>query len=265
MHAYARQFAALVLLLAGGSATRAAEPAWMRLPAAQPLDFAKLAYFEFATKNLSPEFSPKNVLKFGQTSRKFSVPDGEYRGDWTFFAAVGDQLPRSAWRIQISNAPPYRVTAERYCSGEECDRLASELRKMPAPRPAGGESLLSDWRRIVSTEECDRLLPVATPGPIFPPEEMRRGITGNVTVKAYQNQCGDVRDALLEKSSGNRNLDRAALKRVLRWRVPVMPRGRAGWSLQTLRFTLDGPGSPIMSPPLQAFPAEGDPTRPKKR
>jgi periplasmic protein TonB len=55
--------------------------------------------------------------------------------------------------------------------------------------------------------------------PQYPPEEMRRGITGTVSVSLTYDAGGNVTDVQVLKSSGNRNLDRAAVKAAKRWKV----------------------------------------------
>ena len=55
--------------------------------------------------------------------------------------------------------------------------------------------------------------------PQYPPEEQRRGITGTVTVSLTYDPNGNVTDVQVLKSSGNRNLDRAAVKAAKRWKV----------------------------------------------
>ena len=55
--------------------------------------------------------------------------------------------------------------------------------------------------------------------PQYPPEEQRRGITGTVTVGLTYDANGNVTDVQVIKSSGNRNLDRAAVKAAKRWKV----------------------------------------------
>jgi periplasmic protein TonB len=55
--------------------------------------------------------------------------------------------------------------------------------------------------------------------PQYPPDELRRQITGTVTVQLTYDPNGNVTDVQVIKSSGNRNLDRAAVKAAKRWKV----------------------------------------------
>lgn len=54
--------------------------------------------------------------------------------------------------------------------------------------------------------------------PVYPPEERRRGIGGLVMLLVQINERGEVLDVSVEKSSGNRNLDRAAMQAARRWK-----------------------------------------------
>lgn len=54
--------------------------------------------------------------------------------------------------------------------------------------------------------------------PRYPPEEMRRGVQGTTILIVSIDANGAVLDVEVEKSSGNRNLDREAQKAAKRWR-----------------------------------------------
>ena len=54
--------------------------------------------------------------------------------------------------------------------------------------------------------------------PNYPPEERRRGIQGTTIVIVSIDSSGAVIDVEVERSSGNRNLDREAIKAARRWR-----------------------------------------------
>lgn len=54
--------------------------------------------------------------------------------------------------------------------------------------------------------------------PNYPPEENRRGIEGTTVLIVSIDASGGVLDVSVEKSSGNRNLDREAVKAAKRWR-----------------------------------------------
>lgn len=54
--------------------------------------------------------------------------------------------------------------------------------------------------------------------PKYPPEEQRRGIQGTTVLIVSIDPNGGVLDVEVEKSSGNRNLDRAAVAAARRWK-----------------------------------------------
>ena len=54
--------------------------------------------------------------------------------------------------------------------------------------------------------------------PKYPPEEQRRGVQGTTILIVSIDANGGVLDVEVERSSGNRNLDRAAVQAARRWR-----------------------------------------------
>ncbi|RZA21769.1 MAG: energy transducer TonB, partial [Lysobacteraceae bacterium] len=54
--------------------------------------------------------------------------------------------------------------------------------------------------------------------PKYPPEELRRGIQGTTVLIVSIDASGSVLDVEVERSSGNRNLDRAAVAAARRWK-----------------------------------------------
>ena len=54
--------------------------------------------------------------------------------------------------------------------------------------------------------------------PKYPPEEQRRGVQGTTVLIVSIDANGGVLDVEVEKSSGNRNLDRAAVAAARRWK-----------------------------------------------
>ena len=63
--------------------------------------------------------------------------------------------------------------------------------------------------------------------PQYPREEMRRGVTGTVILVITVDANGNATDVQVESSSGNRNLDRSAVKAARNWRFnPGVSGGR---------------------------------------
>jgi protein TonB len=78
--------------------------------------------------------------------------------------------------------------------------------------------------------------------PVYPREEERRGITGTCTVILTYDAAGTVTAVDIIKSSGNRNLDRAAVKAALKWKVNPGTRGGvkvAGKARTDIEFVLN--------------------------
>lgn len=70
-------------------------------------------------------------------------------------------------------------------------------------------------------------VPTNRPPPVYPREAMRRGIGGSVRVQATVAPDGSVERMDVAQSSGNRDLDRAAMEAVRRWRfTPAMRNGQ---------------------------------------
>jgi protein TonB len=61
--------------------------------------------------------------------------------------------------------------------------------------------------------------------PVYPREEQRRGITGTVSLLLTYDANGTVVQVDVIKSSGNRNLDRAARTAAMKWKVNPGMRG----------------------------------------
>lgn len=61
-------------------------------------------------------------------------------------------------------------------------------------------------------------VPISRPAPRYPPEALRRNVGGSVRVLATVAPDGSVERMELAQGSGNRELDRAAMEAVRRWR-----------------------------------------------
>lgn len=67
--------------------------------------------------------------------------------------------------------------------------------------------------------------PLETPAPTYPAEAMRRGLGGQVRLRVTVAADGSVERLELAEGSGHRELDRAALETVRRWRFRPAQRG----------------------------------------
>ncbi|MFY2763462.1 energy transducer TonB [Arenimonas sp. MALMAid1274] len=80
------------------------------------------------------------------------------------------------------------------------------------------------------------------PAPRYPRLALRRGLTGTVLLRVLVDETGQVKDVVIEQSSGHGELDRAAREQVLaQWRFhPAQRMGRAvpAYALVPIAFNL---------------------------
>ncbi|QSX80083.1 energy transducer TonB [Lysobacter solisilvae] len=111
----------------------------------------------------------------------------------------------------IPDAPVPRETAP----GEERPRLVETPRPppaAPAPAPRTGAPTVSSQPQ-----------PISSPAPRYPAGALRRGERGTVLVRVQVGVDGVPTDVSVGHSSGSRELDRAAVSAVRRWRFrPAM-------------------------------------------
>jgi protein TonB len=81
-----------------------------------------------------------------------------------------------------------------------------------APAPAPAAPAPAD-----AAAEIDAPVPVSRPAPRYPAQALRRNVGGRVRVLATVAPDGSVERLELAESSGNRDLDRAAMEAVRRW------------------------------------------------
>jgi protein TonB len=134
--------------------------------------------------------------------------------------------------MQFLEGVPYRVQVEVHCDDtvDACAAFLEQTRRMPAPQPpfpstsgmetASWEESMHAWRRIVLSETCEAGARHVPP-PRYPQSALRQGIAGKVVLNLLANPCGEVREAVVEVSSGSRDLDRAALDVARQWRVSM--------------------------------------------
>ena len=100
----------------------------------------------------------------------------------------------------------------------------------PAPRPAPAPVAQAQPEAPVASSAVDRKprpIPGQTPPPDYPPRALRSGERGTVLVVVYIGPDGVPTSTSLAQSSGSRDLDRAAMQAVRRWRFePAMAGGQ---------------------------------------
>lgn len=177
-----------------------------------------------------------------------SRPDWRYTNadnvTWIYQAPdFGSKWPSKAQRItDTSDARGYNVRVTNFCTDSvaDCADFLAARNNTLAPKPFTGAPALAlqQWYQRIATEACVTR-PISMSQPRYPPLTLRDGIGGTVRVGFRFNPCGNVRDAWIETSSGNRDLDRAALNEVLKWQIDTttLPEGRnTGMAIAPITF-----------------------------
>lgn len=117
-----------------------------------------------------------------------------------------------------TTAPP--VTAPVTEPAADADRAA-----------AAADRRSADARRSATAQNGPTQAPrlaAGNPTPRYPASALRAGVGGTVMVRAQLDASGQPVDVDLVRRSGNRDLDRAALQAVRKWRFePAMRNGKA--------------------------------------
>lgn len=142
---------------------------------------------------------------------------------WKFFDPDRSDWPTRALHVvDRSTEDDYAITVHVLCedAAASCAELRSQAESWPAPEPGTQVSSIShrQWQRLVQAEACTEG-PVHQPTPPYPPAALRAGAQGAVSVLVLLNPCGEIRGAWIEKSSGNRDIDRSAVRTLKTWRM----------------------------------------------
>jgi periplasmic protein TonB len=112
----------------------------------------------------------------------------------------------------VSAAPAPREVAP----GQERPRVVE------APKPPPAASTPSE-RRPGTPVATSQPQPISSPAPKYPSRALRRGDRGTVLIRAQVGVDGVPSDVTVSQTSGSRDLDRAAVEAVRRWRFrPAM-------------------------------------------
>ena len=163
------------------------------------------------------------------------IPSGPLQGRWTFYPIQRPE-PWAIIRTRVSSGSPYSADVEIYCRDKGCPLAELELARLEAPFPfEAGDAVQQEWQTIALNEACAPGKISRTP-PIYPPEEKIQFVEGKSKLLLLYNPCGTVRMSYLLESSGNRNLDHAALLAVKTWRIPTQTPGQGGLSKVDIVF-----------------------------
>lgn len=157
----------------------------------------------------------------------------------------GGLITRALELEDLSGPAGYHVRATAHCYDELvfCKPFRDRQTGLLAPKPAttAGDLALRQWQFRVMTETCT-VFARNMSDPRYPTQALREGIEGSVLVGIVFNTCGNVRDAWVQKSSGSLELDRAAVRQVLKWQIDTqsLPKNvrETGRSLVPIRFLL---------------------------
>jgi TonB family protein len=79
-------------------------------------------------------------------------------------------------------------------------------------------------------QDGKRIPPPANAPPVYPPKELRRRIGGTTVVAFTLDADGKINGAQVKTSSGNKNLDKAAVESVLKWKTIPLDKNGAPFS-----------------------------------
>lgn len=178
-------------------------------------------------------------LRFDPRHPRVVETEGELAGEWIFLGAEGAERPHAGYRLRWAGEDDYRWIADLYCEpGAGCEAGQAALAALRAPRPPDPGQRPA-WVALVATEACAPGA-VHTPAPEYPARAKRDGISGQVALALFVNRCGDVRDAWVLESTGDRELDRAAVRAAQSWKAGPLPDGEATGTYRVkLDFALD--------------------------
>lgn len=171
-----------------------------------------------------------DAFRFGKAT--FTSADSQTAVEWHFADPGQARWPSRALRHEFAAGPDYHVRTEVHCDepAETCAGFVQEARRIPAPRPPAPASAVADlqpwvtalaaWQKVVMRESCVEG-PRHVPSPRYPATALTEGVTGVVVLKLLVNPCAQVRDVTVEKSSGSRELDRAAVDVARQWRLTM--------------------------------------------
>jgi TonB family protein len=225
------------LLLAGAAAPSAVAPArvedaaasWLVVTDGDDLPQGVAAWYRqllgerLRSTGVAPESIAGGELVFRPEFSELTVTEGPLAGLWEFVDPLDARLPTRAVRTRFDGPEHYRVTVRVYCPPDDaCAQVRREARAMRAPMhwSLRGTPAYEQWQTIVRDESCPGEAADMTP-PRYPAAALRVCAFGIAQLRAFVNRCGEVRDVTVVSSTGNRDLDRAALAAAGNWRLPL--------------------------------------------
>lgn len=169
-------------------------------------------------------------------------------------------MPDRALELEDLSGPDgyhVRATVHCYYAPKFCEAYRNRQMPLLAPKPAAtaGDLALGQWHERILTESCT-VFARNMRQPAYPAAALHDGIEGMVLVGIAFNSCGNVRDAWIQQSSGNPDLDRAAVKQALKWQIDAqsLPKSafETGRATVPIRFVLgDEPVTETSASPVK--------------
>lgn len=206
---------------------------------------------------LSPEYSTAKMM----LELRGTMQTGHATHTWIFDEpdSKGGMIVRALELQDLSSTSGYHVSAIVHCydEPENCKAFRDRQTALLAPKPVSeaGNLAIRQWRNRVNAEACT-VFAKNMRQPQYPPTALRDGIEGSVLVGIVFNTCGNVRDAWIHQSSGNRELDRAAQIQALKWQIEIQSLPKTllepGHAVVPVRFLLgDEPAIKSSNPPIK--------------
>lgn len=143
---------------------------------------------------------------------------------WLWVALIATLLLAASWWLQQRASAPVAEI-------ESPPSATVPAIETPAPAPRTGSAAVSRKQTTVPRVITRDATPLASNvSPLYPREALRAGVEGSVVARINVDNFGNVSDVAIVKREGNRdrNLDRAVLEAVRKWRfAPAMREGRA--------------------------------------
>ena len=174
-----------------------------------------------------------------QSYHEFIDIDGSF---WIFDGTDNSAEPDRLMQIGFPNSKQYMLQLSMRCLevNEACKKMAEKYFKsmaIPPPRTHSWEAGYQ-WLNVRTQQLCLIPGPVNMRAPSYPVDYIKDDMEKEVKIRFATDACGIPISVKIEKTSGNRALDKAAIDAVWRWRVKL-PEAKLSVPLYSLReFTI---------------------------
>lgn len=148
-----------------------------------------------------------------------------HQDQWIFVGEDGAEVANVAVNLTFPTPESYSAKVRIYCieQNAECNKTIEGFKSSPAPQPPKTHSkkALLEWLLIRTEGPCTTNKPFSMNGLAYPSQEAADGIGGMTRIRVKVDACGFPLEVYIDKSSRNRNLDRAAIAAAWRWRLDM--------------------------------------------